>query len=45
MEVESPIGRPPIDKEIRELIRRISRENPLWGTPRIHSLAGCSANY
>lgn len=29
------IGRPPIDKEIRELIRRISRENPLWGSPRI----------
>ena len=31
------IGRPPIDKEIRELIRRISRENPLWGSPRIQS--------
>jgi putative transposase len=26
---KAPIGRPPIDKEIRELIRRISRENPL----------------
>src|SRR5262245_20701686 len=34
---KASIGRPPIDKEIRELIRRISRENPLWGTPRIHS--------
>jgi putative transposase len=33
----APIGRPPIDKEIRELIRRISRENPLWGAPRIQS--------
>jgi hypothetical protein len=32
-----PLGRPPIDKEIRVLIRRISRENPLWGTPRIQS--------
>jgi len=32
-----PVGRPPIDKEIRELIRRISRENPLWGVPRIQS--------
>ena len=28
---KAPIGHPPIDKEIRELIRRISRENPLWG--------------
>jgi hypothetical protein len=34
---KAPIGRPPIDKEIRELIRRISLENPLWGTPRIQS--------
>ena len=28
-------GRPRVDPEIRELIRRISRENPLWGSPRI----------
>jgi len=34
---KASIGRPPIDKEIRELIRRISRENPLWGVPRIQS--------
>src|SRR5262245_14985599 len=34
---KTPIGRPPIDKEIRELIRRISRENPLWCVPRIQS--------
>lgn len=34
---KAPIGRPTIDKEIRELIRRISRENPLWGAPRIQS--------
>ena len=25
-----------IDSEIRALIRRMSRENPLWGAPRIH---------
>ena len=30
-------GRPKLDKEIRDLIRRISDENPLWGVPRIQS--------
>ncbi len=25
-----------LDREIRELIRRMSRSNPLWGAPRIH---------
>jgi putative transposase len=30
-------GRPPITAVIRNLIRRMSRENPLWGAPRIHS--------
>jgi transposase InsO family protein len=29
-------GRPPIDTELRGLIRRMSGENPLWGAPRIH---------
>ena len=29
-------GRPPIDIELRILIRRMSIENPLWGAPRIH---------
>jgi hypothetical protein len=29
-------GRPPVSKEIRELIRQMSRENPIWGAPRIH---------
>jgi transposase InsO family protein len=30
------LGRPPIDDELRELIQRMSRENALWGSPRIH---------
>jgi putative transposase len=30
------LGRPPVPKYVRELIRRMSRENPLWGAPRIH---------
>ena len=29
-------GRPGIPHEIRELIRTMSRENPMWGAPRIH---------
>ncbi len=28
-------GRPRTSKEIRELIQRMSRENPLWGAPRM----------
>ena len=31
------IGRPKVDAEIRKLIRRMSRQNPLCGTPRIRS--------
>jgi hypothetical protein len=30
------IGRPSVSIEVRELIRKRSRENPLWGAPRIH---------
>src|ERR1700754_3727661 len=29
-------GRPPIETELRALIRRMSLENLLWGAPRIH---------
>jgi putative transposase len=29
-------GRPAVPAEVRQLIRRMSRENPLWGAPRIH---------
>ena len=30
-------GRPTTPLEIRRLIRQLSRENPLWGAPRVHS--------
>jgi putative transposase len=30
------LGRPMIDAEIRALIRRMVKENPSWGAPRIH---------
>jgi hypothetical protein len=29
-------GRPKIDRGLSDLIRRMCRENPLWGAPRIH---------
>jgi hypothetical protein len=32
----SPGGRPPIEAELRALIPQMSRENLLWGAPRIH---------
>jgi putative transposase len=30
------LGRPAVPHDVRELIRQMSRENPLWGAPRIH---------
>jgi len=30
------VGRQRIDRGLRDLIRRVSRENPLWGASRIH---------
>ena len=32
----NPGGRPKVDRELRDLIRRMCQENPLWGAPRIH---------
>jgi hypothetical protein len=29
-------GRPKIGRELRDLIRRMSKENPKWGASRIH---------
>jgi putative transposase len=29
-------GRPVVSREIRDLIRRMCRENPSWGAPRVH---------
>ena len=34
------LGRPPVPKDVRELIRKMCRENPLWGAPRIHGEFG-----
>ena len=30
------VGRPAVPADIRDLIRTMSRDNPLWGAPRIH---------
>jgi len=32
-----PIGRPPIPMKVIWMIKRLSKENPLWGAPRIQS--------
>ncbi len=36
LEIRPQGGRPIIDAELRDLIRRISKETPLWGAPRVH---------
>jgi putative transposase len=37
------LGRPKMSREIRELIRKMSRANPLWGAPV--SMASCSSRH
>jgi putative transposase len=29
-------GRPAVPREVRDLIRMMSRHNPMWGAPRVH---------
>ena len=29
-------GRPPVNPEILDLVRKMAEANPLWGAPRIH---------
>jgi hypothetical protein len=36
LETRNSVGRPKIDRGLRDLIQRMSRENPLWGASRIH---------
>src|SRR5512134_251996 len=32
----SSVGRPRVNAEVRALVTRMARANPLWGAPRIH---------
>jgi hypothetical protein len=34
-------GRPRVSRELRELIRRMNKENPLWGAPRLAAVISC----
>ena len=36
LEIAGSARKPKIERELRELIRRMSQENRLWGAPRIH---------
>jgi putative transposase len=33
------VGRPAVPKEVRQLIRTMSHENPIWGAPRLRRTA------
>ena len=36
MDLPGKPGRPPVSKEIRDLVLRLARENPAWGYRRVH---------
>ncbi len=37
---QGKLGRPPVAKEIRDLIRKMAAANPTWGSPRIMAELG-----
>lgn len=47
LEIQAEGWRPRVDAEVRQLIRPMSIDNPLWGAPKIHGellLLGCKVS-